>query len=63
MSFYNLDGNCITSKLDGLVVLANVMFDILVITETKLDSKFPMLQFHINEFSTRFSRELKWGLV
>lgn len=30
------------------------IFDILVITETKLDSTFSVLQFHLDEFSLPF---------
>ena len=34
-------------KIDDLKVLMTGMFDILVITETKLDNTFPISQFYI----------------
>ena len=47
----NLNINSLSSKFDDLKVLMTGMFDILVITETKLGNSFPVLQFHIDGFS------------
>ena len=47
----NLNINSLSSKFDDLKVLMTGMFDILVITETKLDNTFPVSQFHIDGFS------------
>ena len=47
----NLNINSLSSKFDDLKVLMTDMFDILVITETKLDNTFPVSQFHIERFS------------
>ena len=49
----NLNINSLSSKFDDLKVLMTGMFDILVITETKLDNTFPVSQFHIDGFSTQ----------
>ena len=43
----NLNINSPSSKFDDLKVLMKGMFDILVITETKLDNTFPVSQFYI----------------
>ena len=47
----NLNMNSFSSKFDDLKVLMTGMFDILVITKTKLDNTSPVLQFHIAVFS------------
>ena len=47
----NLNINFLSSKFDDLKVVMTGMFDILVITETKLDNTFPVSQFHIDGFS------------
>ena len=41
----NLSINSFFNKFDKLKVLVNGMFDILIITETKLDNTIPVLQF------------------
>ena len=46
-----LNINSLSSKFDNLKVLMTGMFDILVITETKLDNTFPASQFLIDGFS------------
>ena len=47
----NLNINSLSSKFDDMKMFMTGMFDILVITETKLDITFPVLQFHIDGFS------------
>ena len=46
----NLNINSLSSKYDDKKMLMTGMFDILVITETKLDNTFPVSQFHIDGF-------------
>ena len=46
----NLNINSISSKFDQLKVLVQGKLDILVVTETKLDSSFPKGQFMIEGF-------------
>ena len=48
----NLNINSLASKFDELRLLVTGIFDILIITETKLDDTFPLSQFHIDGFST-----------
>ena len=43
--------NSISSKFDDLKVLISEMFDISIITETKLDDTYPISQFHIEGHS------------
>ena len=50
----NLNINSLAFKLDELRLLATGIFGILIITETKLDDKFPLSQFHIDGFSTPY---------
>ena len=47
----NLNINSISGKFDQLKVLVQRKLDVLVITETKLDSSFPKGQFLIEGFS------------
>ena len=47
----NLNINSLASKFDELRLLVTGIFDILIITETKLDDTFPLSQFHIDGFS------------
>ena len=47
----NLNINSVSGKVDQLKVLIQGKLDILVITETKLDSSFPKRQFLIESFS------------
>ena len=49
-----LNINSISSKFDDLKVLISGVFDILIITETKLDETYPISQFHINGYSTPY---------
>ena len=46
-----LNINSVSSKFDDLKVLISGMFDILVITETKLAETYPNSQFHIDGYS------------
>ena len=46
-----LNINSLSSKFDDLKVLTSGIFDILIITETKLDETYPISQFHINGYS------------
>ena len=50
----NLNINSISGKFDQLKVLVQRKFDVLVITETKLDSSFPKGQFLIEGFSVPY---------
>ena len=47
----NLNINSVAAKFDQLKVIVQGKLDILVITETKLDSSFPNKQFLIDGFS------------
>ena len=55
--------NSIANKIDGLRILVQDKIDILVITETKLDSTFTSSQFLINGFHMpyRFDRNRNGG--
>ena len=46
-----LNINSLSSKYDALKVLISGTFDILIITETKLDDTYPISQFHIDGYS------------
>ena len=61
----NLNIKSLSSKFDDLKVLMTGMFDILVITETKLDNTFSVSQFHIDGFSIpyRLDRNRNGGSV
>ena len=50
----NLNVNSLAFKFDELRLLVTGIFDILIITETKLDDTFPLSQFHIDGFSTPY---------
>ena len=50
----NVNTNSLTFKFDELRLLVTGIFDILIITETKLDDTFPLSQFHIDGFSTPY---------
>ena len=50
----NLNINSLAFKFDELRLLVTGIFDILIITETKLDDTFPLSQFHIDGFSTLY---------
>ena len=43
--------NYLSSKFDDLKILISGMFDILMITETKLDDTYPVSQLHIDGYS------------
>ena len=43
--------NYLSSKSDDLKILISGMFDILMITETKLDDTYPVSQLHIDGYS------------
>ena len=47
----NININSLSSKFDDLKVLISGMFDILIITETKVDDTYPISQFHIDGYS------------
>ena len=49
-----LNINSLAGKFDQLKLLIGKNIDILIITETKIDSSFPNAQFIINEFSMPF---------
>ena len=53
----NCNINSLSSKFDDVKVLMTGMFDIVAITETKLGSTFPVLQFHIDAFSITYRLE------
>ena len=61
----NLNINSTSNKFDQLKLLVRGKFDILVITETKLDSPFPTSQFFIERYSEpyRFDRNRNGGSV
>ena len=61
----NLNINSISNKFDQLKLLVRGKVDILVITETKLDSTFPTSQFLIESYSEpyRFDRNRNGGGV
>ena len=46
-----LNINSLSSKFDDLKVRISWMFDILIITETKLYDIYPISQFHIDGYS------------
>ena len=46
-----LNINSLSSKFDDLKVLISGLFDILIITETKLDDIYPISQFRIGSYS------------
>ena len=50
----NLNINSQAFKFDELRLLVTDIFDILIITETKLDDTFPLSQFHIGGSSTSY---------
>ena len=52
-----LNINCLSSKFDDLKILVPVMFDILLITETKFDDTYPISQFHIEGYSMLYRLE------
>ena len=47
----NINLSC---KFDDLKILISGMFDILIITETKLDDTYPISQFHIDGYSVLY---------
>ena len=54
--------NSLASKFDEFKLVASGIFDILIITETKLNNTFPTSQFYIESFSIpyRLNRNRKW---
>ena len=58
-----LNINSIRNKFDQLVNIINNNIDILIISETKLDARFPSGQFYIHDFSEpyRFDRNGNGG--
>ena len=50
----NLNIKSLAFKFDELRLLVTGIFDILIITKTKLDKTFPLSQFHIDGFSTPY---------
>ena len=61
----NLNINSISNKFDQLKLFARGKVDILIVTETKLDSTFPTSQFVIDGYSEpyRFDRNRNGGGV
>ena len=59
----NLNINSISNKYDNLKLITQGKIDILVITETKTDSTFPLNQFAIQGYSKpyRFDRNRNGG--
>ena len=53
----NLNINSLAFKFDELRLLVTGIFDILIITERKLDDIFLLSQFHIDVFSTSYRLE------
>ena len=51
----NLNINSLDFNFNELRLLVTGIFDISIITETKLDDTFPLSQFHIDGFSTPYS--------
>ena len=60
-----LNINSIRNKFDLLVPAVVRNLDILLITETKIDSSFPEAQFEIDRFTTpyRADRDCHWGII
>ena len=52
-----LNINYLSSKFDDLKILVPVMFDILIITETKFHDTYPISQFHIEDYSMLYRLE------
>ena len=61
----NLNINSISNKSDQLKLFVQGKVDILIVTETKLDSTFPTSQFMIDKYSEpyRFDRNRNGGRV
>ena len=61
----NLNINSISNKFDKLKLIIQGKIDILVITETKADSNFPLNQFAIQGYSKpyRFDKNRNGGVV
>ena len=58
-----LNINSISSKSDNLKVLISGIFDILIITETKLGETYPISQFHIDGYSMRIDLTEIGGVI
>ena len=58
-----LNINSIRNKFDSLVEMVKENVDILLISETKIDSSFPKVQFHIDGFTTYRLTEIYVGEV
>ena len=52
-----LNINYLSSKFGDLKILIPVMFDILIITETKFHDTYPISQFHIEGYSMLYRLE------
>ena len=61
----NLNINSISNKFDNLILITQGKIDILVITQTKTDSTFPLNQFSIQGYLKpyRFDRNRNGGSV
>ena len=57
LAFDNLNINTINNKLEQLTHIIKNNVDVLVVTETKLDSSFPFGQFSIDGFAGPFCRD------
>ena len=53
----NININTINNKFEQLKHIIKNNVDVLVVTETKLDSSFPFVQFSIDGFSRPFRRD------
>ena len=53
-----LNVNSLVSKFDELKFIAQGIFDILIINETKLDASFPVNQFFLNGFSSPYRLDI-----
>ena len=55
--FGNLNINAINNKFEQLKYIIKNNINVLIVTETKLDSSFPSVQFSIDGFSKPFRRD------
>ena len=55
--FGNININTINNKFEQLKHIIKNNVDVLVVTETKLDSSFPFVQFSIDGFARPFRRD------
>ena len=53
--------NSIRNKFDPLMVVVAGNIDILLITETKIDSTFPVNQFYLNGYNVSYKHDRNTG--